>query len=657
MLLWHSVGTGKTCSAIAAATTAFEPSGYTILWVTRTTLKNDIWKNMFDQVCHERLRKERVKATPDDQPGRMKMLSKAWSIRPMSYKQFSNLVMKRNSMYDDLVKKNGAADPLRKTLLIIDEAHKLYGGTDLSSLERPDMPAFHKALMNSYLVSGRDSIKLLLMTATPITSDPMELIRLLNLCKLPDDQMPVTFDAFADQYLDVDDGTFTESGQKKYLDWAAGHISFLNREQDARQFAQPHIQTVHAPMVSADVGAMIQSLDKKYAGEQASLEVRHLIKDQRDYERKLEGDLSDMDRGKKFDFLKRKICPDNLVAADKVRCHKMVNEHIEIIMDELKQRRAHITARLADLKEQIRAVNEKYKISGTINAEEMKKYKQTTFFNLKYVCGKKSTTDSDLIKNIKAHPTMLAMDDRVADLDSEVQRLKENAAAEIAAYKNRVLALKEELRSVSEQKDKKALQHLVATEKKAATAFEKREKANLKTRLGVLTNTRKNLLKNKNKAVAKMRKHFIKTLKDKNTRAKTITKQRDALQQEARYERYLQDDVLKETLQEQKQRMANDVEMLKKHSQQIKEEKEHQHLQSLHKKVGQTIVRTKKAQDQARIRARKKADLDYQRVLKVRKRMHREMSRTKKTRDAKAKQKARTRKHYKHVMQELRAKK
>jgi hypothetical protein len=40
MLLWHSVGTGKTCTAIATATSTFEKQGYTILWVTRTTLKN-----------------------------------------------------------------------------------------------------------------------------------------------------------------------------------------------------------------------------------------------------------------------------------------------------------------------------------------------------------------------------------------------------------------------------------------------------------------------------------------------------------------------------------------------------------------------------------------------------------------------------------------
>ena len=560
MLLWHSVGTGKTCSAIAAATTAFEPAGYTILWVTRTTLKNDIWKNMFNQVCHEQFRRDRVTATPDDQPGRMKMLSKAWSIRPMSYKQFSNLVMKRNSMYDDLVKKNGPADPLRKTLLIIDEAHKLYGGTDLSSLERPDMPAFHKALMNSYLVSGSDSVKLLLMTATPVTNNPMELIRMLNLCKLPDDQMPDTFDAFSDEYLSTNDGTFTESGQKKYLNDVAGHISFLNRERDARQFAQPRIETVHVPMVSADVGEMIQSLDKKYAKEQASLEVRGLMAEQRDYERQLEDDLDELgdklgaNKSKNFDILKDKICPPSLDASDKSHCHKMVSEHVRIVTEDLKQRRSDIKDRLAELKEQIAAVQTKYAIAGPMDAKAMAEYKQTTFFNLKHECSKKSTTDSELMKNIKAHPTMLAVDDRVADLDSEIVRLKENVAAEIDAYKNRVLALKEQLRSGdfvngvvgTSTANKRLLRSQIQQEKKTATEFEKRRKSEAKIQVGKLTNTRKNLLKNKDKTISNLRKHFAKTLKERRAQMEehnaSVGRERDALRKESRSEQSLQND-------------------------------------------------------------------------------------------------------------------
>jgi hypothetical protein len=92
MLLWHSVGTGKTCSAIATATTGFEKQEYTILWVTRTTLKNDIWKNMFDQVCNESIRNKLENSDfdmPNDHNKRMRLLSKSWKIRPISYKQFT----------------------------------------------------------------------------------------------------------------------------------------------------------------------------------------------------------------------------------------------------------------------------------------------------------------------------------------------------------------------------------------------------------------------------------------------------------------------------------------------------------------------------------------------------------------------------------------
>jgi hypothetical protein len=246
MLLWHSVGTGKTCTAIATATSSFEKQGYTILWVTRTTLKNDIWKNMFDQVCHEIIKlkiENQGIVIPSNNTDRMKLLSKSWRVRPMSYKQFSNLVSKKNQIYETMVKINGKEDPLRKTLLIIDEAHKLYGGGDLSSIETPDMVSLHASLMNSYIMSGTNSVKLLLMTATPIQTDPMELIKLVNLFKMPNEQMPDNFDVFSEEYLN-DNGFFKPEGLHKFRNEIAGHISYLNREKDARQFSQPIVSVI-----------------------------------------------------------------------------------------------------------------------------------------------------------------------------------------------------------------------------------------------------------------------------------------------------------------------------------------------------------------------------------------------------------------------------
>jgi len=251
MLLWHSVGTGKTCTAIATATSSFEREGYTILWVTRTTLKSDIWKNMFDQICHtiiaDRVRKGLE--LPDDDSARKRLLSRNW-IQPMSYKQFSNLLSGQNQIYEDLKKRNGAEDVVRKTLIIIDEAHKLYGG-DLKAAERPDMDVMEKFLANSYAKSGKDSARLLIMTATPFTNSPMELFKLINLCiEDKDEKIADDIAKFKEIYMNEDD-LLSKSGSKKLANQLSGYISYLNREKDPTQFAQPIMIEVPVAMSAA----------------------------------------------------------------------------------------------------------------------------------------------------------------------------------------------------------------------------------------------------------------------------------------------------------------------------------------------------------------------------------------------------------------------
>lgn len=267
MLLWHSVGVGKTCTAIATATSTFEKEGWTILWVTRTTLKDDIWKNMFDTVCSLSMQERLAKGGkfPIKMADKMRLLPPSWSIRPMSYKQFTNLVSGTNKMYQDLVKKNGADDPLKKTLIIIDEAHKLYGGYDLLPAEKPDMKKFKTALNKSYSVSGADSVKLLLMSATPYSKDPLEMIKLLNLLKDGKEQLPTSFDEFEQVFLNARSGTFTSEGKGLFLDQISGLVSYLDRGSDAREFAQPVIQLVNVPLSErpvADLMALKKEHDK-----------------------------------------------------------------------------------------------------------------------------------------------------------------------------------------------------------------------------------------------------------------------------------------------------------------------------------------------------------------------------------------------------------
>ena len=253
ILLNFSTGVGKTCAAIATASSAFEADNYTIVWVTRTTLKSDLYKNMFDQSCNVPLREKLttgvIPKLPQDSTARKRLLSRAWRIPPLSYKQFTNLLAGKNEFYQKLVDANGKEDPLRKTLLIIDEAHKLFNAEDLSSIERPDTNMLHRMLHNSYAKSGKDAVKVMLMTATPITSNPMDFMRLMNLILPTNQQLPTTFDDMLAAYL-APNGNFTRPGAARLKATIANHVLYLDRSRDAREFAQPRIHNIHTHMSS-----------------------------------------------------------------------------------------------------------------------------------------------------------------------------------------------------------------------------------------------------------------------------------------------------------------------------------------------------------------------------------------------------------------------
>ena len=241
ILFWHSVGTGKTCSAIATASNSFEKDNYTILWVTRHSLKPEVWKNVFKLVCSHTIKEKLNKGVfipeePDGTSAKLKFVDNKW-IEPISYKQFTNLINKKNEYYNEMIKRNGTEDPFKKTLIIIDEAHKLYA-EDTPANEKPDINALKKAIYNSYKISGKDSCKLILMSATPYTTDPMQLFKLLNLLR-EDDFFPENFEDLKKEYLDLETYKFNKS--KEFLDKITGYISYLNREKDVRQFAYPVI--------------------------------------------------------------------------------------------------------------------------------------------------------------------------------------------------------------------------------------------------------------------------------------------------------------------------------------------------------------------------------------------------------------------------------
>ena len=306
MLLFHSVGTGKTATAIATASSTFEPADYTIIYVTRYTLKVDVWKNMFDQVASIVIQNylKSGKELPTAHAARLRLISKKW-IEPMSYKQFSNMLEGKNQYHDKVAGFNGKTDILRKTLVIIDEAHKLFA-SDVEGQEKANVETIREAFHKSYAVSGPsgEAVKVLFMTATPYTSDPMDMVRLLNLLRPAERAIPEEFEDFAKEYLD-DNGMFTDNGVREFLTNIAGYISYLNRSNDIRSFAYPVFHTVFVPMSDYEFRSAINDyieLELTFKGAQKALDLnkahaRHEATDKRiELQKQLDKYLKDQEK-------------------------------------------------------------------------------------------------------------------------------------------------------------------------------------------------------------------------------------------------------------------------------------------------------------------------------------------------------------------------
>lgn len=574
MLLHHSVGTGKTCTAIATATSGFETQGYTILWVTRTTLKNDIWKNMFDMVCNSQIRDKIINSglqVPKDMKSRMALVSKSWRIRPMSYKQFSNLILKRNSFYEKLTNINGTEDPLHKTLVIIDEAHKLYGGDDLSAIERPDMGEFHKAIMNSYTKSGKDSVRLLLMTATPITNDPMELIKLINLCKQPAEQLPDDFDAFSSMYLDSD-GTFSNKGSATFLDQIAGHISYLNREKDARQFAQPLLHKIDVPIVK-DTN-LLRYYDNKYVKKYMDSEIipmKQEIEDKLKYIEK----FSNVDKRTFTDF--KGMCGDYDDPKYRTACKRIVNKNLNELISEFKGDASEVKEQLKTLKEEFKNKNlfkgemlKNVRDNIVNNRDEYINYKTTPYNNMANKCQKKVKT-MELTDIISQVPEIQQYDGMISAETYKINMQRQFNKELTNNHRDKMRTLKKLNKETMKSADRKVMDLIIKEEQKVYKKLledNNFQLSNLKDNLKVVKAKRRILAKKLTQKSKKMLSEEIKLEKsiaraEKRTR-KALRKQDDYVEELTEKNLIELNEKYKQLAKEQIQERIQEIENKKK---------------------------------------------------------------------------------------------
>jgi len=477
-------------------------------------------------------------------------------------------------------------DPLHKTLLIIDEAHKLYGGGDLSTLERPDMKALHESLMRSYEVSGDESVRLLLMTATPITNDPMELIKLVNLCKPRSEQLPDNFDEFAGRYLNKD-GYFTKEGEHRYMNDIAGHISYLNRGNDPRQFSQPIIKHISVNLANNDELKLLNNYDKKIVYDSFKTNSGKLKKEIEQLSKDVELNKKVTDRTR-YEYLKDK-CSDKSFGLEEgkhvKKCAVLASKKISELVREAKDDHKYLKAQVKDLKQEVKELtsekaDEIARITDNVesNEEEAEKIKKTLFHQIRSKCGKKYDKEADIDKELINHPGFKAMTDLLNAEYAKVQVQSNKIQEATKAHSLKIKQIRKTLNKKSNEADKQNVNSLVKdlNEKFKETREEmKGELSNIresiKDRVKTLKKERKEIKKSIKTNIRsyltsekKLNKKRQSIIDNENKRLKRIGLLRDLLNDERsknyfnKYEEILKEEVLEHVNQDKEKQEAKE---------------------------------------------------------------------------------------------------
>ena len=248
LLVFHGLGTGKTCSAIGVAEEM--RSYYKQLGINKKILivaTPNVQKNFELQLFDKRKLKKinglwNIKACSGSKfikevnPMDVKDISETKILKHIKkliknsyefigYIEFANQI---NKVAGDKSNKSKMArkikDKFSDRLIIIDEVHNIrtqdnISGEDQNKNSRRTIKNFHS------LVTYADNMKLLLLTATPMFNDAKEIIWLTNLMNLNDKRFPIRVkDVFDDK------SKFVEGGKELLINKLTGYVSYLSGE-------------------------------------------------------------------------------------------------------------------------------------------------------------------------------------------------------------------------------------------------------------------------------------------------------------------------------------------------------------------------------------------------------------------------------------------
>jgi hypothetical protein len=251
LLLYHGLGTGKTCSAIGVCEEMrdyMKQMGITkrIIIVASENVQDNFKLQLFDerklklvdgtwniQACTgnkflKEINPTNIKGIPKEKlVAQIKNIINTYYIF-LGYGQFANYIIKK--MSDDgtinpgdnkVVLNKKIIKRLRKEfsdrLVVIDEIHNIRKADDNEN---------KKVAVNlEYLVKSAQNMRFLLLSATPMYNNYKEIIWLLNLMNMNDRRGRIDVKDVFDKY-----GNFKKNGKDELIRKATGYVSFVRGE-------------------------------------------------------------------------------------------------------------------------------------------------------------------------------------------------------------------------------------------------------------------------------------------------------------------------------------------------------------------------------------------------------------------------------------------
>jgi len=213
LLLFHEMGTGKTCSAVGAIEQVRKDGKFKgAIYVASKVLSDKFLHEILYTCTDGRYIPEDLGKTEETKERRLrKAVSDYYKLgKDYTYQTFAK---KLSNMSTEVIR-----NIYSNHIIVIDEVHNI---TDMSGKKKDTNPEVYKNIHK--LLHNTHGCKVLLLSGTPMRNTVNEISSVMNLILPKDEQLPVT--EFLNEFFK--DGILTKSGTERLQVAFKGRVSYL----------------------------------------------------------------------------------------------------------------------------------------------------------------------------------------------------------------------------------------------------------------------------------------------------------------------------------------------------------------------------------------------------------------------------------------------